>query len=205
MIDIHSHFLPGIDDGPKGMDTAVAMVKMAAEDGITHLVATPHCNASYTFSPERNSDLLDELRVRTGGRITLLSGCDFHLSYENIQQVLTDKTPFTLNQGDYLLAEFSQYGIAPQALDVFHKLRLADIVPIITHPERNPLLQGRGYDYLQKLVEMGCPVQVTAASITGGFGGRAKEFSEHLLARGSLRRGPSWRGNSEPQWPRHSW
>ena len=186
MVDIHSHFLPGIDDGADSLETAVAMIEMAAADGTTHLAGTPHCNARFAFSPERNRELLEELRRRAGSRITLLTGCDFHLSYENIQQVLIDKSPFTLNQGDYLLAEFSDYGIAPNTLDVFHKLRLHDIIPIITHPERNPLLHERGTEYLQKLVEMGCPIQITAASFTGRFGRRAKEFSERLLAQGMV-------------------
>jgi protein-tyrosine phosphatase len=186
MVDIHSHFLPGIDDGADSFDTAAAMIEMAAADGTTHLVGTPHCNARYAFSPERNQALLEECRHRAGGRITLLRGCDFHLSYENLQQVLIDKTAFTLNQGDYLLAEFSDYGIAPSTLEVFHRLRLHDIVPIVTHPERNPLLHERGTEYLRKLVEMGCPIQITAASFTGRFGRRAKEFSERLLAQGMV-------------------
>jgi protein-tyrosine phosphatase len=186
MVDIHSHFLPGIDDGPDSLETAVAMIEMAAADGTTHLVGTPHCNARFAFSPERNRELVEELRRHVGDRITLLTGCDFHLSYENIQQALTDKTRFTLNQGDYLLAEFSDYGIAPNTQEVFHRLHLHDIIPIITHPERNPLLQERGTEYLRKLVEMGCPIQITAASLTGRFGRRAQEFSERLLGQGMV-------------------
>lgn len=184
MVDIHSHFLPGLDDGAATLEDSLAMIEMAAADGTTHFVGTPHCNAQYQFSLEKNRALLEELRARVTSGITLLSGCDFHLSYENIQQVLADKSPFTINQGDYLLAEFSDYGIAPHTLEVFHKLRLNGLVPIITHPERNPLLHQLGVNFLQKLAEMGCPIQVTAASFTGRFGRRAKEFSEDLLARG---------------------
>ncbi len=184
MVDIHSHFLPGIDDGADNLETAVAMVEMAAADGTTHLVGTPHCNASYRFSPEKNHELLEAVRARVRKSITLLTGCDFHLSYENIQRALADKAPFTINGGDYLLAEFSDYGIAPHTLDIFHQLRLHGVIPIITHPERNPLLHERGSRYLQQLVAMGCPLQITAASLTGRFGRRAQEFAEHLLARG---------------------
>jgi protein-tyrosine phosphatase len=183
VIDIHSHFLPGLDDGAEDIETSVAMIEMAAADGTTHLVGTPHCNANYAFSLQRNQELLEELRARTKNRITLLCGCDFHLSYENIQAVLADKSPYTLNQGDYLLTEFSDYSIAPQTRDIFHQMRLKGITPIVTHPERNPLLQhGPGPRLLRQLVEMGCPIQVTAGSLTGRFGRRAQEFSEQLIA-----------------------
>jgi protein-tyrosine phosphatase len=182
VVDIHSHFLPGLDDGAQDIDTSLAMVEMAAADGTTHLVGTPHCNAHYPFSLERNRELLEDLRTRVTKPITLLSGCDFHLSYENIQAVLEDKHRFTINQGDYLLTEFSDYSIAPSTPEVFHRLRLAGLIPIITHPERNPLLQhGPGMRLLRKLVEMECAIQVTAASLTGRFGGRAKRLAESLM------------------------
>lgn len=182
MVDIHSHFLPGLDDGADSLETALAMIEMAAADGTTHLVGTPHCNATYSFSLARNQELLQELRARAGNRITLLSGCDFHLSYENIQQALANKIPYTLNQGDYLLSEFSDYGIAPSTLDTLHKLRLSGIVPVITHPERNPLLHELGTKFFRRLVEMGCPIQLTAGSFTGRFGRRAQAFAQRLLA-----------------------
>lgn len=182
MVDIHSHFLPGLDDGADTVETALAMIEMAAADGTTHLVGTPHCNARYAFSPERNRALVEDLQARVGSRITLLSGCDFHLSYENLQQVLADRAPYTLNQGDYLLAELSDYGIAPQILEVFHKLRLNNIIPILTHPERNPLLHELGVGFLRRLVEMGCGIQITADSLTGRFGRRARALAERLLA-----------------------
>lgn len=182
MIDIHSHFLPGVDDGARTLEDAVAMIEMAAADGTTHLVATPHCNNRFSFSLERNQTLLAELRARTGNRVTLLSGCDFHLSYENLQLVLTAKTTYTLNQGTYLLTEFASYGIAPQMLNVFHQLRLNDIIPVITHPERNRLLQETGLRLLRRLVEMGCPIQITAGSLTGRFGHDAQAVAERLLA-----------------------
>jgi len=182
MIDIHTHFLPGLDDGAKTLDDAVAMIEMAAADGTTHLVATPHCNERFSFSLERNQALLAELRARVGDRIQLSSGCDFHLSFENLERVAAEKKTYTLNQGDYLLTEFANYGIAPQTLNVFHRMRLYDVVPVVTHPERNALLQESGLKLLRRLVEMGCPVQITAGSLTGRFGREAQKIAERLLA-----------------------
>ncbi|MBI4466564.1 MAG: exopolysaccharide biosynthesis protein [Acidobacteria bacterium] len=182
MIDIHSHFLPGLDDGAPSIEDAVAMIEMAAADGTTHLVGTPHCNSRFAFSLERNRALLGELRARSGNRVELLSGCDFHLSYENLGKVLAAKSIYTLNQGKYLLTEFATYGIAPRTLNVFHQLHLNDIVPVITHPERNPLLQGSGgLKLVRRLVEMGCPVQITAGSLTGHFGRDPQRIARQLL------------------------
>lgn len=180
MIDIHSHFLPGLDDGAKSVEEAVAMIEMAAGDGTTDLVGTPHCNDRFAFSPERNRALLGELQERVGNGVVLLSGCDFHVSYQNLERVLTEKATYTLNQGTYLLTEFANYGIAPQTLNIFHRLRLNELVPIITHPERNRLLLRE--KLLRRLVEMGCPVQITAGSLTGRFGAEAQQAAERLLA-----------------------
>ena len=67
MIDIHHHLLPGLDDGPQDIETSVKMVEMAARDGITHIVCTPHANNRFTYSREKNEALLDTLRARVEG------------------------------------------------------------------------------------------------------------------------------------------
>ncbi|MCI0402105.1 MAG: exopolysaccharide biosynthesis protein [Acidobacteria bacterium] len=181
MVDIHSHFLPGLDDGARTVEEAVAMIEMAAADGTTHFVGTPHCNDRYQFSLKRNRALVAELQARAGGRICLMSGCDFHLSYENIEAALTDPRTYTVNQGTYLLTEFDNFSIAPQMVDVFYKLRGAGLIPIVTHPERNPILQKAGAQLLRRLAEMGCPIQVTAGSLLGRFGSTARASAERLL------------------------
>jgi protein-tyrosine phosphatase len=182
VVDIHSHFLPGLDDGARTMGEAVAMMEMAAADGTTHFVGTPHCNDRYEFSLERNQALVAELQARAGDRIRLLCGCDFHLSYENIEAALAGPRTYTVNQGTYLLTEFDNFSIAPQMVDVFYKLQGAGLIPIVTHPERNPILQKSGDKLLRKLAEMGCPIQVTAGSFLGRFGSMARAAAEQLLA-----------------------
>lgn len=181
MVDIHSHFLPGLDDGARTVEDAVAMIEMAAADGTTHFVGTPHCNDRYEFSLERNRALLEELRARTRAPITLLSGCDLHLSYDNVQAALAEPRTFAIHQGTYLLTEFDNFSIAPQMVDVFYQLRGAGLVPIITHPERIPILQKSGTKLLRQLAAMGCPIQVTAGSLTGRFGRMAKEVAGQLF------------------------
>ncbi len=113
--------------------------------------------------------------------MALLSGCDFHLSYQNLERLLAERTTYTVNQGRYLLTEFSNYGIAPQVLNIFHQLRLADLVPVITHPERNPLLWHQEKVLLRRLAGMGCPIQITAGSLLGRFGQEAQRMAGQLL------------------------
>lgn len=181
MIDIHCHLLPGVDDGPRDQEEAGSMVELAAADGITHMVATPHCNSRYRFSFKRNRALLAELVAATDGRMSLSCGCDFRLNYENLARLQTDPSLYTINQGNYLLLEFPEYGIAPRVAQEVHQLHLRGLVPIITHPERSRVLVTREFRFLRQLIEMGCPVQVTAGSLTGSFGRRAQEATNRLF------------------------
>ncbi|MGH9588633.1 MAG: CpsB/CapC family capsule biosynthesis tyrosine phosphatase, partial [Acidobacteriaceae bacterium] len=121
MIDIHHHLLFGLDDGSKDIDTSIAMAEMAAEDGITHIVCTPHANYHYHFDPAINQQKIEELRDRINGKVSLGLGCDFHLSFENIDDALKNPHKYTINQKQYLLVEFAELSIPPQMTQVFHQ------------------------------------------------------------------------------------
>jgi protein-tyrosine phosphatase len=180
MIDIHHHLLFGLDDGSKDIETSVAMAEMAAADGITHIVCTPHANSQYKFDPAVNQQKLEELRARLDNKITLGLGCDFHLSFENIQDALKNPAKYTINHKQYLLVEFPDLAIPQQMNDVFYEFLVAGIQPIITHPERNLTIQ-KNPRRLDEWIERGCLVQVTASSLTGRFGRLAASFSRTLL------------------------
>jgi protein-tyrosine phosphatase len=182
MIDIHCHVLPGLDDGSKDLETSVAMCKMAAEDGIEAIVCTPHSNDEYDFDPDVIREKIQELNAQTGGVPRLYQGCDFHLSYENIQGALADRRRYTINQGMYLLVEFGDFAVPPNMADVFFDLQSRGVVPIITHPERNAWLMSRRTD-LVKWLDAGALLQVTAGSLLGRFGKSAGRFCSWLLDR----------------------
>jgi protein-tyrosine phosphatase len=182
MIDIHCHPLPSVDDGAKTLEEAVEMCRMAASDGTTHLVATPHCNYDYPFHPEVNQEKLRELQAAVGEMPKLLLGCDFHLSYDNINQIIKDRGSFTINHSRYVLVEFDDHFIPENMDHVFYDLQVAGLVPILTHPERNPVLH-RKPEMVYQWVTRGCLVQITAQSLTGNFGSTAQRLSEMWLAR----------------------
>ena len=184
MIDIHSHVLPGLDDGSRDLEESLAMLSLAAEGGTTDIVATPHANPKYTFDPETVAAKTVELRDARGDRgedlPRLHTGCDFHLTFENVNDALERRTRYTVNGGRYLLVEFPDLLIYPKTAELFQRLLEVGLVPIITHPERNELLQKRLAD-LKAWVEMGCLIQVTAASLLGRFGRRAESFARTLM------------------------
>jgi protein-tyrosine phosphatase len=180
MVDIHCHILPGLDDGPDQMEISLEMVEMAITEGITNLVATPHSDNTYRFNPVLVRARYDELRDRVGSRLTLATGCDFHLSFENLQSLRGDPTRYTINQKDYLLVEFDNYAIPPMVKETLHSLHLMRLSPIITHPERNGLI-NHNPEMLHAWLNLGCYVQVTAQSFLGRFGKKAQRFAEMLL------------------------
>src|SRR5271169_6018155 len=180
MIDIHHHLLFGLDDGSPDLDTSVAMAQMAADDGITHISCTPHANHRYHFDPAVNAERLAELRQRLDGRITLGLGCDFHLSYDNIEDALKNRTKYTINGKQYLLVEFDDLMIPVTMNDAFYELMVAGLQPIITHPERNLTIQ-RHPERMKEWLREGCLVQVTAASLTGRFGRTAQSLAMQFL------------------------
>jgi protein-tyrosine phosphatase len=180
MVDIHCHLLPGLDDGPDTLDEALQMAEMAIADGITHVIATPHANETYAFDPDLARQRRDELQRRLGARLALATGCDFHLSYENLKALEAGAARFTLNQKNYLLVEFADFAIPPTMDETLHRMHLAGLKPIITHPERNALIRSQP-ERLAAWLRMGCYVQVTALSLLGRFGESAKDFTLRLL------------------------
>ncbi len=185
MVDLHCHILPGLDDGARTMEDAIAMAEMAIADGITHAVATPHLSSEYSFNYPRVRKLRDELQERIGGRLKLATGCDFHLDPENYAALRQDTARFCINQKDYLLVEFNEFSIPPAMDEMLHELQLAGLRPIVTHPERNGILRAQP-ERLVKWVRQGCYAQVTGGSLTGAFGSGAKEDAQRWIGQGLI-------------------
>lgn len=159
------------------------MLDAAAESGTTDIVATPHANTQYSFDPNLIQNRIRELAmVRPAGpRIHL--GCDFHMMFSNIEDALVHPVKYAINAKSYLLVEFSDLAIFKSASDDLGRLIAAGIRPIVTHPERNPLLRQR-LEQLREWVVSGCYLQVTAASYFGRFGSKAERFAEELTLEG---------------------
>jgi protein-tyrosine phosphatase len=174
-----------VDDGPKTLEQSLEMLRLAAKSGTTDIVASPHANQEFKFEPEVVAARIEELRGAVNGAIRIHSGCDFHLSFDNIQDSLQNPSKYTINHKKYVLVEFSDLLVPKTTDDVFYQMQAAGMIPIITHPERNLLLQKK-LDKLETWVESGCLLQVTAQSFLGRFGKQAKAFADLLLYRGMV-------------------
>jgi protein-tyrosine phosphatase len=185
VIDIHCHILPGLDDGSKSWEITLAMCHLAIADGIRHIVATPHANEIYAYDRDRIRQQIVELDQQVGDQLQFSIGCDFHLSYENIEDAIAYPQRYAIAAKQYLLVEFSDFGIPLRTADPLFRLQSAGMVPIITHPERNPILQ-RQPERVLEWVAAGCLVQVTASAITGFWGEAAKKIALWLLERAAV-------------------
>ena len=183
MVDIHCHVLPGLDDGASDWEQALAMLEMAADGGISDIVATPHANDQFCFDAEAVEERLAESQRRSAGVPRLHYGCELHITPENIESALRFPARYSIAHRGYLLVEFSDFQIPRTAGEILRRLMEAGMRPIIAHPERNPILRERIED-LTDWVEQGALVQVTAHSLLGRFGRSARSSSQNLVERG---------------------
>lgn len=179
-VDIHLHLLPGLDDGPATLDAALEAAEVAIADGIVAVVATPHSNYQWPFQSGRVQQLRTEMQAAVGERLRVTTGCELHLSYENVQAALADPRVFTLNASRYLLVEFPELFDREAFASVLEQFAGNGVIPVLAHPERNPVLQQHP-PTLQRYLQLGCVSQVTAASFTGRFGKRAQQFAAEWL------------------------
>ncbi|WP_282130594.1 tyrosine-protein phosphatase [Pseudoalteromonas aliena] len=186
MIDIHSHILPGIDDGAKDLDEALALLRIAQSDGITHMVATPHIHIG-RFN-NASSHIYDDLAnlkthaINAGITIKLAVAAEVRLDVELMALIMANKLPFIghIEGVNYLLLELPHSHV-PQGYDKFISwLAKQNIKVIIPHPERNRDIQEKPF-YIEHLKQLGCEFQLTASSLKGHWGDKAKQICEDML------------------------
>lgn len=189
MIDIHTHILPGIDDGAKDLTESLALLKLAENDGITHMVATPHIHVGrFNNSISHIYANLANLRLNAkneGINVKLAAAVEVRLDVELMAMVMANKLPFIGKIADknVLLLELP-HSHMPQGYDKFIQwLAKQNIRVIIPHPERNRDIQSNLY-YIQHLKQLGCDFQLTASSIEGEWGESAQTIALQMLKDG---------------------
>lgn len=188
MIDLHTHILPGVDDGAKDMEETLAMCRAAYSDGIRGIVATPHFKP-LLFEPPTSELVMKKVSEvncalkREGIDIEVYSGAEVRLTLE-IYDYIESEEFLTINSlGKHMLVEFPMGRLAPGWEGLLEGLTYRGIAPIIAHPERsrhfldNPAV-------LTLLVENGVMLQLTADSLLGETGDESKDFCEMLIMRG---------------------
>ena len=187
MIDLHCHILPGLDDGPDTVDEAIKIAKAAVKEGVTTVVATPHCyNGVYT-SPAGVIDeacrLLNEHLVARKVPLVVLPGSEIRITNDTVQ--LWDENLLVGLNGNrhVLLLELPNLFILEGINLLIRRLVDKGVQPIIAHPERNPVILKQP-EVATALKYHGARLQVTAGSLVGDFGKYAQEMAEHLCGSG---------------------
>lgn len=185
MIDIHSHVLPGVDDGAESLEQAAAMCRRALEDGCTAIVATPHFH--HPQWPEQSLDehrrLRASLQAALGLEIRVCGGAELRVDshyFEVLDRLSGDLAGPRLADSSYLLIEFDWEPVGPSPRSVVHETLLAGYRPIVAHPELYDWLR-QPPDLLASLVDRGARLQVTAASLVGTYGRAARTAALRLL------------------------
>lgn len=186
MIDIHSHILPGVDDGARTNAEALDMLKMAVDQGVTTQVLTPHIHlgrfnntkAELTARFVKFRDLVDSQNIP----IKLLLAAELRIGPELMTLAQQEQIPWL---GEYqgkkaFLLEFPRIDVPHGSDNLVRWLLQKNIQPIIVHPERNKTFL-RNPAKLQTFIDLGCPLQVTASSLTGKFGPEAQEMATMLI------------------------
>lgn len=186
MLDLHSHVLPGLDDGAPNLEEALALCRLAWQDGVRLMAATPHWYLSRDpLSKEDIDRAVERLRGELAAvdlPLELVSGAEVALDPRLPQAARAGVLP-TLGGGPYLLLECPLH-TSPRLLpELVYSLRLAGLRPVLAHAERT-WAGTEHWEWLAGLREQGCLVQITAASLTGKLGSAPQKTAEVLLERG---------------------
>jgi protein-tyrosine phosphatase len=177
MIDLHCHILPGIDDGAVDMQTSIDMARIAAEDGIETIVATPHIKDTL-HSTVKLGALVSQLNINLKHQnipVNVLLGADVFalLNHSRLKD-------YTINNSRYILIEFPHNYLPSNSKEILFSLAIQGLCPIITHPERNLAIMKKP-DLLLDMLYGNVLVQITAGSLTGEFGRDEQACARYLL------------------------
>ena len=184
MYDIHCHILPGIDDdGPRELEEALTMARMAASDGTQVIIATPHgARVDEQGGKEALAQQIEAFNKELGAHainLTVVMGAEYLLSMELLEEA-QHGAPVTLSGSRYLLVEIDLIQYPPYTEEALFQLQLAGFTPVLAHPERQAVIQERP-ELLAGLVERGVLSQITGASILGSLGRPPQRSAEQLL------------------------
>ena len=186
VIDLHSHILPGLDDGARDLEASLAMARAMAADGVTVVAATPHVRDDYPTEPAAMEQALTEVRAviaDAGLALDVRGGAEVAL--DRLDRLDTDaRARFGLcGNPSLLLLEFPYHALP---IGLAHECALlvgAGVTPVIAHPERNPNVQARP-EVLLPIVDAGAVIQLTAASVDGRIGRAPAACARRLLELG---------------------
>lgn len=183
MIDIHSHILPGLDDGAKTMEETLGIVSQLQQSGFKTLIATPHVLEDNFLSPADILAYTEQVRMRVaeaGIQIEILPGSENYIFPEMAKWVRDGKLMTLGNTGKYILVELPMLEIPQYTDQVFFELQVNGLTPVLAHPERNRKLVENP-ERLLEWARKGIFFQMNLRSLDGRYGPQSKGLAEILL------------------------
>jgi len=182
-VDMHSHLLPGIDDGSQDMETTLQLIRGMMELGYTKLVTTPHVMWDmYKNTTEiitRKLELVREAVKAEGLNIEINAAAEYFLD-DHVQGLIKNGTPLLTVSGNMVLVEFSLAFPSHSLKDILFEMQMQNYQPIIAHPERYIYLE-RNKDFYEELKDIGCLFQLNLLSLGGYYGKSPQVLAEHLI------------------------
>lgn len=184
MIDLHTHFIPNVDDGSDSIEESVRMAELAVEEGVSHAVLTPHHNRYWVTNPkdkvlERKKEV-EEAVAAAGIPLTFSASQEIRMNDEFIEELFAGNYLPLDKKGNYYLVEFSWKDFPPFAKEYLRQMIAADITPVIAHPERQRAFLDDP-TLLPSLIKMGCIAQVTATSVMGGYTEEIEQSAHQMI------------------------
>ncbi|MCA0985128.1 tyrosine protein phosphatase [Halobacillus yeomjeoni] len=184
MNDLHCHILPGVDDGPQSLEESLSMARMAVQEGIETIVATPHHLHSAYKNPKgsivKKVDQFNKALKNEGIPLEVLPGQEIRMTGEVMDSLKRDELLSMNHTSDHVYIEFPDHEVPTYASRVLQDMQQAGLKPIISHPETNRIFLQKP-DLLYQIVKNGAITQVTAASIVGKNGKSAKKFAFQMI------------------------
>lgn len=189
-VDMHSHLLPGLDDGLQNVEQSVSFIRQLSELGYTKLICTPHIlsdlypNTRETILPKL--DIVREALTKANVNVQVEAAAEYMIDHEFASLVSTSKREdlLTINK-NFILIEMSYLAPSPNFESVIFELRMLGLTPILAHPERYNYYH-RQFDQYSRFKELGCKLQVNILSLSGGYGPDVKRAAEKLFSKGMV-------------------
>ncbi|HMK27330.1 MAG TPA: CpsB/CapC family capsule biosynthesis tyrosine phosphatase [Chitinophagaceae bacterium] len=184
--DMHSHLLPGIDDGSPDIETSLQLIRGMSALGYTKLITTPHIMWDmYKNTREIILNKLDQLReaVKAEGiAVEINAGAEYFLD-DHVAELLRDKQPLLPISGNMVLVEFSLAHPSMSLKEILFEMQMQDYQPIIAHPERYIYLQ-QNKEFYEELKDIGCLFQLNILSLSNHYGKSVHELAQYLIKKG---------------------
>ena len=185
MIDIHSHILPGVDDGAPSMEASLELARAAVAAGTQIMVATPHVRGDYPLDPATIAERVDAVNLKLvaeGVELRVVAGAEVSLS-KAVELERSELRALCLGSGSYILVESPYTNTVADIEGIFFDLQVAGLTPLLAHPERCPVFQNEP-ERLARLVDAGALCSITSGSLAGRFGSTVRRFALRLVSEG---------------------